>query len=535
VNGCWYGRLRFVPPIDPVEHTLSRARRTTIPRVASSLESVPANTSSVETGILFGVAAFALAVACYMSGRTAVDPDELAHLHAAWLWAQGVQPYSGFYCNHPPLYWLILRPVLGTVIGHDLASLVAHARLLSCLIAMGITAGAYGFFRAWLGRPAAAWGVALLASYFAISDRATQVRPDLAALLPLVIGSQLALGSLGLDAGPRPRPAWRALTAGVLMGLALLVSTKAGFWVAAILCGGALPAFFGADPEARRSAVRADALLLAGLLAPLAVFVAWLASAHALGAFWQDNFVDNALLAGSVFRDIRAIHGIAVELSMWSIAPAPLAMLGLASLLFAQEAGSRARGALGVMLLFAGAGLIALGNGPWGQYHIPLLVLIMGLAGAGIQLALAACPDRVRMGAGNLIVTWLVVSVVVLGVTRVAERGGAVGQSLAAYQTVLDASEPTDTYVGITHWNPVYLMDADPTCFLGMVVRGDLATAQRLARTISERRPRWVIGFNTKFWSAQGRMIRLPAASMPFVFRHYQAADADTVFMLRSP
>src|SRR5262245_37034538 len=39
------------------------------------------------------------------------DPDEFEHLHAGWLFANGMLPYRDFFQIHPPWFYFLLRPL----------------------------------------------------------------------------------------------------------------------------------------------------------------------------------------------------------------------------------------------------------------------------------------------------------------------------------------------------------------------------------------------------------------------------------------
>ena len=84
------------------------------------------------------------------SSREMIDPDELQYLHTAWLWNQGVQPYTGFFHNHTPVYLLLLRPLLSGG-NHDLAALVASARVESWLVSVLSIGAAFWLFERLMG------------------------------------------------------------------------------------------------------------------------------------------------------------------------------------------------------------------------------------------------------------------------------------------------------------------------------------------------------------------------------------------------
>ncbi|HXV63969.1 MAG TPA: hypothetical protein VEK15_24935, partial [Vicinamibacteria bacterium] len=42
---------------------------------------------------------------------SAIDPDELAHLHCAWSVSKGMLPYRDFFENHTPGFFYLVAPL----------------------------------------------------------------------------------------------------------------------------------------------------------------------------------------------------------------------------------------------------------------------------------------------------------------------------------------------------------------------------------------------------------------------------------------
>ena len=110
----------------------------------------PAPSSRVEIAIWILVILVSIVWPLTQFSRVVVDPDELEHLHMAWLWNQGVQPYTGFFDDHPPLYWLLLRPLVGGG-NRDLTALVTSARVVAWSLSVLSVGAAFWLFARLLG------------------------------------------------------------------------------------------------------------------------------------------------------------------------------------------------------------------------------------------------------------------------------------------------------------------------------------------------------------------------------------------------
>ena len=175
--------------------------------------------------ILTAAAALAGLFCC---GQRWTNCDEFEHLHAAWLWSQGVQPYSGFFEHHTPVYWYILRPLVADS-PTDLVALIVRGRLMTWVFAVLSAPVCYWLYRRLFDPSVALIGMALWAWYCATCPTILQIRPDLLMVLLLACGTALAVEGVGLR-GPRPS-AIRSLAAGAALGAAVCVLTKGAIWV----------------------------------------------------------------------------------------------------------------------------------------------------------------------------------------------------------------------------------------------------------------------------------------------------------------
>ncbi|MBI4580838.1 MAG: hypothetical protein HY718_14110 [Planctomycetes bacterium] len=101
----------------------------------SSLVPSAGRTSAPEPGLdrrsrqlIRGLIGGGIVSALHLNLGYGIHVDELEHLHDTWLWMQGVQPYTQFFEHHPPLYWLVLRPVFWCVQDRNLYQLAVTVR-----------------------------------------------------------------------------------------------------------------------------------------------------------------------------------------------------------------------------------------------------------------------------------------------------------------------------------------------------------------------------------------------------------------------
>jgi len=453
------------------------------------------------------------------------DPDEFEHLHAAWLWNQGIEPYTGFFEHHPPLYWALLRPLVASADRTDLMSLMLHARALSWLVVVGVVISSWWFFSELLGRKAAWAATGFFAMYCSVAQVVFQVRPDMASLLLLIMGSTLGINALGLGRRTNGHGLLKALIGGVLIGTSICMLPKAIFWTGGLLSGLLIFAIWRMWRDNAKRELLLSGLLVLGIAIPGVLQVVWVLLANDFATFWYHNVEVNRRLAGSVLKNLPVVAVSWSEFFRWPMLAAPLAVLGIARIVTTRELFAWVRSSVVLLLLIATALLIFLGNGPWPQYHIPFLVIVAGLAGLGFSDAL----DRFSPGGrsislgllGGLAVVWFFVFVV----SRLTRPHSPLAKDIIPMQMVLDSAGPKDTYVAMQHWNPVFLMDADPKIFTKLVTRYDLQTLGEFAKVIKTKRPRFILGFQMPVWTSEGASFRLTPSILPFVKESYRPLD----------
>ena len=459
--------------------------------------------------ILLAIMVVAMAFSLWYCASSPVDPDELEHLHSAWLWQQGVQPYTGFFESHPPLFWVVLRPLFGTVADRDLVGLVHHARVLTWFISALTLVAGWRLFRAAFGQRAAWCGGALLAVYLALTPHALHVRPDMFSLMLLLFGTALAIEGFGwgcpacCDSQGGQTPSWRrSLLAGVLIAASVCALPKTVFWafaVGAALAVGTIARAIRGD----RKLLPPLAMLAGGAATSAGLQLAWIVLANNMAAFWECNVVANRHAAISLLKYPLLLGEVTRMAFSWPMLSAPLGIIGLAGVLASGGWSGAGRKSIVVLMLLTSMVLVLLGL-PFAQYQLPLHVVLGGLAGAGLSIALRTLSVRVAryalLGLAGVSLLWLAL------LLAIPASFGRQDDTLHAMQAALDHSTKDDTYVALQHWNPVFMMDTDPTLYATYMVRHDRPTFLRLLELIHQRKPKFVVGFGVPMLE-DGRMV----------------------------
>ncbi len=241
-----------------------------------------------------------LAGAIFLGLRTTCDlfdADELQHSHIAWLVAGGKVIYRDFWDNHGPLYALMNGALLAFSRAPPDISLLFWCRYASALATCGIAGLTFLIARILgLARPVALTAAGCFASLVFVQDKGAECRPDTWQNLFWFAGVATLLG-----AGPLYR-ARRSVTAGALMGLAIMTNVKAG------LGPFVLALFYALGGRLHGLAPRAVGQVLAGLVAgglfAYLPFVAYffrhdaLAEMHDYSVWWNFLYVDGGSAAG---------------------------------------------------------------------------------------------------------------------------------------------------------------------------------------------------------------------------------------------
>ena len=233
-----------------------------------------------ERRLFWSVAAVTAALRALAFFRYRFDSDEQQHLHVVWGWTAGGIQYRDFFDNHAPLFHMMSAPLLA-VLGERPDILLLMRVPMLAVFALAIWA-TYDLGRRLYDARVGAWAALLTALFPPFFLKSLEFRPDnvWAALVVLVL--------LGLARR------WPPFVTGLILGVALTVSTKTSVVVIA-LSGAALVTEVLVNRR-RRFAVVVPAAL--GFAIVPAVVVAYFFSAGAWDELVFCNFTFNGRLAG---------------------------------------------------------------------------------------------------------------------------------------------------------------------------------------------------------------------------------------------
>ena len=244
------------------------------------------------------------------------NTDEAQHLHVVWGWTRGLLQYRDFSDNHPPLFHLLMAPLLA-LLGErpDALTLMRFAMVPLALLAIGLT---YFVGARLYGSRVAIWAAVLLALHYEFFLKSIEFRTDnlwtvgWLATLAVIVSGPLRIG--------------RTVLAGAALGTNLCVSQKTALMAAALAGAAALVAAL--SPEFRRALrwpriVRLAGAGAAGFLLPPLVVVGFFTLKGAFGALASGVFAQNLLPGLGAWSETwrRLLLPAGVVLAIWYAVP----------------------------------------------------------------------------------------------------------------------------------------------------------------------------------------------------------------------
>jgi hypothetical protein len=236
------------------------------------------------TATAFWIVVAALALHCAISS---CDHDEIEHLHAAWLVANGQRPFVDFLEHHPPTLWYALAPIVRAFDG-ELQSAILICRLVN----LGALVLSLKTLERSAGRAAPVAILLLLGSWLHLRN-SIEIRPD--ALMAALCSAALMAWLRHLRSGR----SGAALLAGACAGAATAMLQKAAVFSVLLLAG----TFLAAPSGHARRAIARGAMLFAGAAAvPVGAlaFALWRAGLWTDFWFWNFSFNRFAYLQAQV-------------------------------------------------------------------------------------------------------------------------------------------------------------------------------------------------------------------------------------------
>lgn len=426
--------------------------------------------------IFFLVAVLAvLSVTIAVVGAIFVTPenvDELEHLHAAWLWTKGYQPYTDFYEHHQRFYWLFLRPVV-TFFEYDIFSAIIVGRLAMLTSAYLFIAVSFFLYARLLGRGPAWFATALWLLFMVVEIDSFIIRPDMLMMFFLAAGTLLLFRSSETVSSSFKRHS-QAVLSGIFYGLAFLVTPKAVFWIAPVL--GSLFIIFIFQYR-KKLIYYLLPVIISGLVTCLVVGLdsLYLSLVSDWDKYYNAVFVANqqGVKVWKSWIEIRRAHGVIVS---WKYAPAIVVLAGFCVSLskFAQE-NYRVRCNYIILwsLLLGALALVFMANIGFIYNFFILLWVNIGLA----SLAFDKIFFKLSGFSHAAIILFFFILVFDFGLP-VNRVDFSLTDSLRPLQFILREAEPDDTYlftyIRLGHdfssiYNPVFVLDSDRQYFMSFM------------------------------------------------------------------
>lgn len=442
------------------------------------------------TAVVLACVLASLGVLGLRTTRQGFDCDELENLHAAWMWSQGVRPYDELFQNHPPGYFLILRPLLSNP-PYDLADNVFRARVLSWLTAAATILATWPLVRIVTNHSLTAWiATGAWGAFCASSDRAIHARPDLLMWLLVLCGAAAVSAGAKVFSPGRPRNGPLIAAGGALLALACCLVQKAVFWVAPFLAFSMASAFW--DDRASRVSGRWPRPLLLGLATPTIATIVWIATSFEMEGFVHQMVDVNSQLTGWLLKNGRWVYLLHNGPLNWYVPSAVMAALGIAVVCIGRQARLLHFTA---WVLAGGIALTLLAHGPWHHYQFPLLWTLC-LLQAVFLARLVSWFRSPTLGAVILLGAFApALAEPFVGEYAPHFQPGLLRQSLVEYQQVLDASRPGDHMLAVSAYQCVFLPDADPKLFATQLFHPLQETDQKALAVLKAEKPRFIFDF----------------------------------------
>ena len=458
------------------------------------------------------VAGATLLARLWFVAHRALDLDEFEHAHAAWSVARGLLPYRDFFEHHSPGLYLLFAPLFRAPALTTDATAALHALMLArgtmWLLTAASIAIVYRLASLAGNRTAAAFAVALLATSSQFLESMLEFRPD----VPAVLGVLLAIWCLtAADRGDEAmRAGARFVAAGCAFGAALLFTQKALF---------AAPGL-GLALIVRRRATPA-ALFTAGALAPILATMIYFERHGALAEFWYYAVTINGRLNAERFSPFpRLLSNVVQQPAIYV-----LGAIAITVRLKPDTTGTNGEkvpvvsGFSRTVILYTAlslvAGIFVIGRAH-DQYYSLLLPLLAVLGGS-----LAAHwiePTRPRR---PLIAAAMSIALAAWCTAVSARRFAPIDPQIDEIAFVTQQTQPSDSYVGGSPGAALFRPHGWYFCFLTgpFATDGDYTTLLHSLES-GRVRPRLVVRDR---YLAQ----RAPAALLAYIDAHYQHARGD--------
>lgn len=235
-----------------------------------------------------------------------VRPDEVEHVHAAWLVAVGQVPYRDFFQHHHPLLWLTMAPLVRVLPQSSAAVIVLRLGYVGVALVTVCLAWRLAWLSTYSSR--VAWiAVILLGSSGTFLISVMQIRPDPAMTMFVVWSAVLLMRGV-----VHRRPGEQVL-AGIAASVAVLFLQKAVLLFLALFVLGLAAHWTRVWRWDNATVVR----FVAGALIPCGVGAAWLIGVGADRDYVVTNWVFNVSATLDTVREPNRVAGL--SLIFWAL------------------------------------------------------------------------------------------------------------------------------------------------------------------------------------------------------------------------
>jgi hypothetical protein len=402
-----------------------------------------------------------------------MDHDEVEHLHASWLVAQGQVPFRDFWQHHSPMLYLVLSPLMR--LGLEPTYIPFVAKAVSLLLMILVAAACWVMARE-------VWGSRASLGTYTLIWIAALPMIELFTIRPDVVATLLVLGGLVPMMLPGRHVNLRYFAAGCLLGLGLSFSPK----LYLVLLAPVLAGFW-------RDRVRALPRLVAlglGVAMGAVPLLAYLVSHHIVPEFreWVIQFnVRQQVPAGYEFHPVLLALGL---LGAWQLVNRPGKSLDEKTALF--------------LLAYLFTGISAIQNPlPHTFYYAAPWMILTAVSASGISVSewldKAAPRAGVRLAVAGLgLALLLYPTLITFARNRSETQLASARWSTWAKLSRLSAGE---TCIGLAPFHPIFSQDAiglysdwqSTFAYLDPAVRKVLTDHQVLA-SITRDRPATISG-----------------------------------------
>jgi hypothetical protein len=264
--------------------------------------------------VLFAVGLFVisslLAARLWASGFRHFDPDELQHLHIAWLISGGLLPYRDFFEHHTPLLHIILQPLFIFIKPADnivfAIAAIFIGRAMSWALTVVIVSLSFILGTIWRGWQIGLAGAIILLNIRMFLEKAIEIRPDMLSLTFWIAHLCLVMYVIRAQAQNRWLTRTSSFLSGLLLGAAVMATQKMLFVLPGISAVMLLYLFQMYQRHKAGEGILNVILQLFGFLIPIIIILFYFFTIGAGWEFIRMNFLYNVSYGKSFLHYVNS-------------------------------------------------------------------------------------------------------------------------------------------------------------------------------------------------------------------------------------